>query len=96
MLKALPLFICCNESGEDFHIASASACINKAIALPAAWTSANDLTQQYVKHRGNETRPVVDALDMVNTGFPFYNAFPELSWRLRARKTSCHSDNSDI
>ncbi len=46
-----------NEAGQDFRLASGSACVNAGIALNAAVLPANEVARQYVKHQGNEVRP---------------------------------------
>jgi len=55
-----------NESLQDFHLASGSQCINTSgsAALSPAVLPANDITQQYVKHRALEARRGDGTLDL--------------------------------
>jgi hypothetical protein len=53
-----------NEAGQDYHLASGSACVNMGIALNAAVLPVNDVVRQYVKHQGNEVRPNDGQLDI--------------------------------
>jgi len=50
-------------SGQDFHLASGSGCINAGTTLHAD-ASAYPVTMQYVKHQDGETRPSDGTLDI--------------------------------
>jgi hypothetical protein len=53
-----------NEAGQDYHLASGSACVNVGIALNPAVLPANDVVRQYVKHQSSEARPNDGQLDL--------------------------------
>ncbi|HMK61193.1 MAG TPA: right-handed parallel beta-helix repeat-containing protein [Dissulfurispiraceae bacterium] len=53
-----------NEVGQDFHLASNSACINQGTALEPSVLPGNALSRQYVKHQSNESRPLDTVIDI--------------------------------
>jgi len=53
-----------NESGQDFHLAANSFCINHGATLEASVVPDNALARQYVKHQRSESRPVDTVLDI--------------------------------
>jgi hypothetical protein len=53
-----------DEAGQDYHLASGSACVDAGTALNPAALPANDVVRQYVKHRSSEPRPNDGARDV--------------------------------
>lgn len=53
-----------NESIQDFHLAGGSPCVNAGGALNAAVLPTYNVTMQYVKHQGSESRPSDGTFDI--------------------------------
>jgi parallel beta helix pectate lyase-like protein len=53
-----------NEAGQDYHLASGSACINAGTTLNPAVLPDNNVTREYVKHQSSVARAVNGALDI--------------------------------
>ena len=53
-----------DEPGQDYHLASASACVDSAAALAAAVLPAHDVVEQYVTHQAGQARAVVATRDV--------------------------------
>jgi hypothetical protein len=53
-----------SEAAQDFRLASSSAAINAATALPSAALPAHAVVRQYVKHQAGGARPVNGTLDI--------------------------------
>jgi hypothetical protein len=53
-----------NEAGQDYHLASGSACINAGTALNPAVLPDNNVTREYVKHQSSVARAVNGAFDI--------------------------------
>jgi hypothetical protein len=53
-----------NEGTQDYHLAAGSDCINAGTSLHAGVLPDHDVTDQYVKHQGHETRPQDAVIDI--------------------------------
>jgi len=53
-----------NAGAQDFALAGGSLCINAGTTLASAVLPGNAVIREYRKHQQNETRPLVDAIDL--------------------------------
>lgn len=62
VLGSSPMFV--NEAGQDFKLSSTSVAVNAGTTLHPNVLPVDNVVRQYVKHQGNEARPVSGVFDI--------------------------------